>query len=58
MKIRSKLCTLMLVITFMPSLALAVQEVFSGIPLLGTEQVPPNAELLTSREIPCDWITS
>ena len=42
MKIRSKLCTLMLAITFMPSLALAVQEVFSGIPLLGTEQVPPN----------------
>ena len=42
MNIRSKLYPLMLAISLVPSLALAAQEVFSGIPLLGTEQVPPN----------------
>ena len=41
MKIRSKMHTLMLAASLVPSLAFAAQEVFSGIPMLGTEQVPP-----------------
>lgn len=39
-KIRSKLYPLMLATSLVPSLALADQEIFSGIPMLGTEQVP------------------
>lgn len=41
MKICSKLYPLILATSLVPSLALAAQEVFSGIPMLGTEQVPP-----------------
>jgi len=42
MKIRYRLYPLMLTIGLAPPLAIAAQEVYSGIPLLGTEQIPPN----------------